>query len=114
MADYANALNLGLDALAEAMRARVEIERVFEDLNVQISTNDIKIQIKELEINKPSKTIDWLQRMAEQMTSVGVSSAPKETYWALVAVNSKVEKSPEREIASWKQDRRGYPCSIDF
>ena len=102
MVDYVDAFRKGLEAAEAADRARKEIDAVFDELNVQIyKGTDGKIRIERKELG-----------VIRQVWESLLTAKPRETYWAIVAFNPSLEKSPVRELSRWSQARGGYPCNM--
>jgi hypothetical protein len=105
MADYIDAFKQGLGAAEAADRARKEIDAVFEELDMQLKkATGKKISIDRKEYEKP--------KSFQEAISINIFAKTKETYWAIVALNPSVAKSPVKQLAIWSMDRAGYPCKI--
>lgn len=105
MSNYIDAYKKGLQAAEEADQARKEIDEVFVELSNQIGEASAgMICIKRREKSVPRGYLEQMTRVAAGLT--------QEKYWAIVAYNPKAETPPEKELAKWDQDPRGYPCRI--
>lgn len=105
MADYIKAFKQGLGAAEAADRARKEIDAVFVDLNKQLqeaTKNKISIDRREYEERKT----------LPEALSIPFLGAPRKTYWAIVASNPSINRSPVKQLSRWSMDRAGYPCKI--
>ncbi len=107
MVDFIAAFNKGLDAAQIAEKNKREIDSVFDELNKQLANatkGNVNIQIRECEkvpdFNPLSSRIDF--RIIK--------------YQAICAINPlfPFPQSLAKEIATWSQDRTGYPCKISF
>ena len=106
MVDYAAAFRQGLEAAKAADVARREIDSVFAELNRQmLEASDGKIRV--------DRTQEYVPEHGFAALAVLVSGK-RDTYWAIVAHNPSVTKSPVKELATWSQDRAGYPCKVAF
>lgn len=102
MTDYVKAFQKGLSAAENAVRIRKEIEKIFNELDRQILENTsgtISISIQERE--GPSNLKTFIDGKINK-------------YHVICAINTKVAESSEKELAKWTQDRRGYPCKIEW
>ena len=105
MADYIKAFKQGLVAAEAADRARKEIDAVFVDINKQF----IEATKNKIRINRQ----EFKERQTIQETLVApFLDKQRETYWAIVALNPSVDKSPVKQLARWSINRAGYPCKI--
>ncbi|NQS97638.1 MAG: hypothetical protein HQ591_04220 [candidate division Zixibacteria bacterium] len=106
MTDYVSAFEQGLLAAEEADRTRKEIEKIFSDLD---------LQIKEKTAGKISISIEEREReRSPNILSAFPMFEPKYKYHVISAHNPKIPESPVKILAEWTQDRRGYPCKIEW
>lgn len=104
MVDFKKYLEKGLSAAERAEANKTEIDSVFEDLNQQMdeATNG-KIFISIIEFYKNSSIAD-LASLA--------NLKPREKYTAIAAMNRTITDCEYKQLAKWKIDRNGYPCTI--
>ena len=108
MVDYNEAFKQGLEAAMAAGRAKKEIDSVFDDLNRQID----KIANGMIRIGREEITTT-VEDPGHLVWGMYPHTAVKKK-WAIVAYNPSASESPRMELASWKQDRAGYPCRIKW
>jgi len=105
MTDFIDAFKGGLDAAKAADRARKEIDEVFSDLDrqiIEVSEGKLSIERREYYVTKSS----W------EALRFSFPPKSKETYWAIVAKNPTIKKTPYKELAKWQEDPVGYPCKL--
>ncbi|ASF46086.1 hypothetical protein [Methylovulum psychrotolerans] len=108
MVDFIAAFNKGLDAAQIAEKNKREINSVFDELNKQLANatkGNVNIQIRECE-----KAPDFNPLGGSRIDFRNIK------YQAICAINPlfPFPVSPTKEIATWSQDRTGYPCKISF
>ena len=111
MTDYVKAFQQGLSAAEVALRTKDEIKGIFIDLNKQIfedTKGNITIGVQER--NELIKFTDWLAPAKESFDLL----KPGKVYNAICAHNPKIPGGPVKDLARWTQDRRGYPCKIEW
>jgi len=111
MVDFITAFNTGLDAAQIAEKNKREINSVFDELNQQlaeVTDGRVNIQIRNRLKEAPP------ENMAERMAPLFLRKSIE--YRAICAINPLSPQSPPpvKEIATWSQDRTGYPCKISF
>ena len=111
MTDFLTAFRSGQEAAEKADLAREEIASVFRELNEQLrGPTEGRVEILTREF----------QGHDDNSFGIGISSrysavvgrAP--THWAVAARNPKAADKALRELASWQQDRAGYPCKLSW
>ncbi|MBR9905441.1 MAG: hypothetical protein GYB15_17345, partial [Gammaproteobacteria bacterium] len=104
MVDFKKFLEKGLSAAEKAEANKAEIDSVFEELNQQMdeATNG-KIYISRVEfyVNSPIADLASLANLR-----------PREKYTAIAAKNRTIQDCEYKQLAKWKIDRNGYPCTI--
>lgn len=101
MTRFSEFIQVGLNAANSAVKARAEIEDVFEELNQELDNQfggNVRISIKQL----------------SELGLMGIVSSlnnPKK-YSALVVHNPLSQTFSKIEIARWKQSPNGYPCWV--
>ena len=101
MTDYIKAFQQGLSAAEETDRTRNEINSIFDELDKQI-------------LEKTSGKIKISRQERIESPVFPDIFGPKIRYNVICAFNPKVEESPTKVLANWTQDRRGYPCKIEW
>ena len=102
MTDFKSAFKQGIDAARKAEASRNEINSVFEDLNKQLS-----------EVSAGKLTIERRQLLRPIPSWASALERPKK-YWALVAHNPLIGKSPATELCEWDSSKAGYPCKLTW
>ena len=108
MSEYIKAFHNGIMSAEIAHKNRQIIQSVFNELNQQLSqetNNKIRIEIKEYDVQKG---------ILELYRDITKGTHKKETYHAVIALNPTIEKSPEKILAKWYEDRSGFPCKIVY
>ena len=104
MVDFKKSFSAGINSAKAAEANRADIQSVFDEVNKQleeVTEGTIFIERREYYVNN---TIQDLAAIA--------NLKPREVYHAVVALNPKVPKSSEKELANWKMSKDGYPCRI--
>ncbi|MBT9096624.1 hypothetical protein KFZ76_02715 [Methylovulum psychrotolerans] len=104
--DFVAAFNKGLDAAQIAEKNKHEIDSVFDELNKQLAEvahGRVKFERKECLKNNDDGLLSGSRVAFRDMK-----------YQALCAMNPLSPQSPAKEIATWRQNRMGYPCKISF
>jgi hypothetical protein len=123
MADYKEALQAGFAAAKKAEIARKEVLEVLEKLKAEIlaaSDGKLLVEVREFEEpnNPPANPIDIFMPSLTSMTTAYAKALreirPKKYYRVLMASNPKAGESRFKELASWKQSKDGYPCSLTW
>ena len=111
MTDFIAAFRSGLNAAEKADLARKEIASVFRELNEQLrDPTQGRVEIITYEFEGHD----------DNFFGIGISSRYSATYgrapthWAVAARNPKAADTKPRELASWQQDRAGYPCTLSW
>jgi len=105
MTDFKIAFRQGLNEAGKAIKARIEIKRVFEELNKQIGEiSDNKVQIELQKFKEDVNVLDLIKFPFPQVP----------TYTAIAAFNPRVKNSPMKPLARWQQESKGYPCKISW
>ena len=111
MSDFKSAFNKGIQAAEAADAANKEIDLVFQDLNKQLAEATVgKLTIRRQLLERPRE-----RSLEQYLPPSGPFEAwlPPDTYWALVAVNPKIESSYD-ELCEWDSDSAGYPCTLTW
>ncbi|MDP9877816.1 hypothetical protein J2W25_002121 [Variovorax boronicumulans] len=103
MADFSSSLQKGIAAAKRAELNRAEVAAVFKELNEQIGdSTDQKIAIVRGSVL--DATTDTL--------GAGIAALMSNKRVPALLVQSKIEPTRSWQIARWKQDPYGYPCTI--
>ena len=106
MADYASALQAGIDAAKEAGRARREIREVFDDCAKQVAeATQGKIRVHIESLREPPRTL-------KEMYSLDDSE--RVTYQAIVASDPTSKDKSTHELAKWGPSAYGYPVRVEW
>jgi hypothetical protein len=103
MADFTSSFQKGIDAAKRAEQNRAEVDAVFAELNAQIGASTEQ----KIEIVRGTVADTVANALGAGLAALFTSKRVP----ALLVTN---KKDPQhlREIAKWKQDPYGYPCTI--
>lgn len=108
MPDFIGAFKQGLEAAEAAEAARYEINDVFVELDKQMREGSDG----RLGVHRKEKHVSAQGMAAFAALPYLLTAKKRDTYWAIVATNPLVPESPAKELATWSEDRAGYPCKI--
>src|SRR5258706_1263601 len=116
MADFKAALKEGFAAAKKAELARKEIADVLEKLKMELfEASDGRLLVQLGEFQEPIRLTPMQQILRSPGLLSGLGVPDFRTYRALAATNPKIpNKPPVRELAKWKQERDGYPCTLTW
>lgn len=111
MTDFKAAFNQGIEAAEKTMEAKRQIEEVFANLNKDLSdvtdgklaifVRQYKKKIFSIFVNTDTK----LDSDTENDNSFG---------FAIAARNLLLDGGPNKLLAEWSEDRRGFPCKVSW
>ena len=112
MTDFKKALEEGFIAAKRAEFARKEVEQTLERFKQELlaaSDNKLFVELREIEKEDPKSIIERYNEILNPAAAYVQLMQRNKSYFALVAKNP---KSQEKEIATWRQAKDGYPCCL--
>ena len=104
MADYASAVQAGIDAAKESRRATTEIRAVFEEFAKGVAEGTGgKIIVQKESRTPPGSTLRESRSLREL-----------EPYQAIVASDPSSKKKSTHELAKWRPSDYGYPVCVEW